>query len=143
MRYIIAAAAFALITGIALGFVFRGGAFEAEAKPPPPVGRLIELGTLPAGDNETVQFPLVDVGDCSQTSVLARSTAGGNVKFSGDTLSISMDGTTIVDATSLFLRDEGDNGATALLGAWPFVQVRVKNFALSPTEITASIWCAP
>ena len=34
MRYIIAGSvAFALVAGIALGFVLRGGAFEAEAKP--------------------------------------------------------------------------------------------------------------
>ena len=89
-----------------------------------------------------MKFPLVDVRDCSQTSVLARSTAGGNVRFDDEHLSISMDGTTIV-GSNLFLRDEADNGTTALLGAWPFVQVRVKNIALSPTDVTAWIWCAP
>ena len=37
MRYVIAAAAFALVAGIALDFVLRGGAFEAKATPPPEV----------------------------------------------------------------------------------------------------------
>ena len=72
MRYIIAGSvAFALVAGIALGFVLRGGAFEAEAKPPPPTGRLIELGTLPSVPNQTVEFPMVDVSDCSQLSAVA------------------------------------------------------------------------
>jgi len=132
-----------LSLGVVLGLALRGVVFDAEAaKPvkPPPTGRLIELGTLSATGNQSVQFPLVDVRDCSQTSVLARTTAGGDVRFGDEDVSVSMDGTTMV-GSNLFLRDIGDNGATALLGAWPFIQVGVTPGIT--TDVTAWIWCAP
>lgn len=79
MRYIIiAATAFALNAGIALGFVVRDTVFEAEAAKPPPTGRLIELGTLTVASEETAEFPLVNVSDCSALSAFVTTPPRGS-----------------------------------------------------------------
>ena len=136
MRYIIAATAFALVAGIALGLVVRDTVFEAEAAKPPPTGRLIELGAIDApGDNPIVQFPLVDVRDCSQVSAMAERAEGGGITIRD--LRVSTDG------TNLFATDFLVNvGSAALLGSWPFVQFKAQSGGGS-TTITAWIWCAP
>ena len=144
MRYIIAGSiAFALVAGIALGFVFRGGAFEAEAKPPPPKGRLIELGTLTAAGQETVEFPLVKTDDCSQVGAFATTPLGPGVEI--QTSRFSLDGTNLF-FFSFQNASISDAHSAGSLRPWPFTQLRVKNIAGpgSPVvEITAQLWCVP
>lgn len=101
-------------------------------------GRLIEVGTLPAPANGSVQFPVVDVRDCSQSSAMAETAQipeGGAVEFTN--LSVSTDGTNM-----FFTGFGGGVGSVASLGSWPFVQFGVRHSG-DATDITAWVWCAP
>ena len=136
-------AAVVLALGIVLGLALRGTVFEAEAArtPSPPTGRVIELGTLPSAVSEKVQFPLVDTRDCSEMSAVATAPAGG-IEFTD--LFVSVNGSTTFRADFLTGPTPSllGRGSTALLGAWPFVQLSAQN-AGTATNITAWIWCAP
>ncbi len=143
MRYIIAATAFALVAGIALGFALSGTAFEAEAKPPPAEGRLIELGTA-ISLGGAAEFPLVDTSDCSEVTAVATSTPVDGLIRIG-TSRLSLDGTTLVPFPPRNMLGL-DDMSTAILAPWPFTQLRVHSGLANPTtpvEITAWLWCAP
>lgn len=95
MRYIIAGAtAFALVAGIALGFVLSGRAFEAEAKPPPPEpagGRVIPVvSNVNLAASEVFVSGFFDTADCKTLAVMMEGPFG-NLR---DSLLVSPDGVT-------------------------------------------------
>ncbi len=97
MRYIIAGSiAFALVAGIALGFVLRGGAFEAEAKPPPPEpagGRTIVIAEgVTIDPKSSFVSGIIDVADCDALAVFADHDLSGKLIVR---LQLSADGTTV------------------------------------------------
>ncbi len=111
-----------------------------------PQGRLIELGTLPADTSETVAFPLVNVSDCRETTIMAVAQHTSNIGLPGP--NVSPDGSTLMPATFSHIGVgvvEGKEAISALVnGRWPYIQALILNGGgAPPTDITAWLWCAP
>ncbi len=101
-------------------------------------GRLIELGTQPVEVRREVEFPLVNVSDCSGITAVATAPEG-RVWLSVP--AVSLDGITKFPA-QFFEHASADNVA-AFQGVWPFASVSVANLTGTTANITAWIWCAP
>ena len=116
------------------------GNFPAAAQ-----GRLISLGTQ---SGATVDFPPVNVSDCSQASIFARLGAtAGSVAVARNT-NASPDGASLVQ---LSLAGEASTGDVAGVPTaslidvpmtLPFLGVRA-NVSNSVGDVTAWIWCEP
>ena len=155
MRYIIAGSiAFALVAGIALGFVFRGGAFEAEAKPPPERtrGRTVLVAqnvVLNPGGIHTTGFE--DTADCQSMLILAE-TAPLAPALEVDLLP-SADGVTSTGRLQTVTRPDGGGTAFhAFMAGFagsnpavaPMVAVRFRNTEVVGVTISkAWLYCAP
>jgi len=108
-------------------------------------GRLISLGTH---SGATVDFPLADVSDCSQVSILARLVSvGGSVTVARNS-NASPDGTALVQVSLAGTSNTGDAGGVATASlidvpmTLPFLSVRA-NVSNGVGDVTAWIWCEP
>ncbi len=90
MRYIIAAAAFALVASIALGFALRGGAFEAEAKPPPEVQPVEEQNVDGSGYIAVHEQGVADVNVTNASLPVSGTVDVGNLPAVQDVNVISL-----------------------------------------------------
>jgi len=146
-RLVIAAVGLALVVGIVVGgMVANPFGRSAPASAAGVGGRIISLGTLTAvPTSAVVDYPMVDVQDCAEITVMAQGSTDGI--FGWAPWYISPDGTKRIGAgvwtNSVQANVDGLLTASATVeGRYEYIQPRVQNGVLQVQDITAWLWCA-
>jgi hypothetical protein len=114
---------------------------------PPHGGRLISLGTQTTPPSSVAEFAMVDVSDCGQVTMMARSSKLLEAGLATNNPYTSPDGVIrMAAAYGMGATDPVDGVNTAwgvVEGQQRYLQARVSNNnSFTSTDITAWLWCA-
>jgi hypothetical protein len=146
-RLIIAAVGLALVVGIVVGgMVANPFGRSAPASAAGVGGRIISLGTLTAvPTSAVVDYPMVDVQDCAEITVMAQGSTDGI--FGWAPWYISPDGTKRITGSVWTNSVQGNvdgllTASATVEGRYEYIQPRVQNGVVDVQDITLWLWCA-